>query len=63
MPPKSTIHPAGCNCEKCTGPAGIRPRGTACVRSGLRLVLLLAAICAIPFLIAAAIASGAGDRR
>ncbi|MFC4256713.1 hypothetical protein GRI97_15690 [Altererythrobacter xixiisoli] len=56
----TTIHPIGCTCPNCNGPTRTRTRAAA--RTITRALLLIAAICAIPFIVAWAFASASGNR-
>lgn len=61
--PHSAIHPIGCNCA-CCAPRGAssRPGGIA-IKAAIRVLFLIAAIFAIPFIIAHALASAKGEKR
>lgn len=56
------IHPIGCACRACA-PTGRHSRAQVAVGAITRALVLLAALCAIPFILAWAMASNAGDRR
>lgn len=57
------IHPIGCSCTKCTPVAASSGRRAIAIKAATRVLFLTAAICAIPFVVAWAIASAQGDRR
>lgn len=57
------IHPIGCRCDSCC-PAGRKHRrAELAIKAAIRVLFLTAAIFAIPFIIAHAIASAKGENR
>lgn len=57
------IHPIGCHCDCCV-PAGRKHRRTElAIKAAIRVLFLIAAIFAIPFIIAHALASAKGENR
>jgi hypothetical protein len=57
------IHPIGCSCATCAAPFSKHRRKKQAIKGGIRALFLIAALCAIPFIIAWAIADGTADRR
>ena len=57
------IHPIGCACDSCT-PGGSSNRRTGlAIKGAIRALFLIAALFAIPFIIAHALASAKGENR
>ena len=57
------LHPMGCACDTCApGGSGNRRTGLA-IRGAIRALFLIAALFAIPFIIAHALASAKGENR
>lgn len=61
--PKDIVHPIGCACRHCTPRACRNRRLDLAIRAATRVLFLIAAIIAIPFIIAHALASAKGDGR
>jgi hypothetical protein len=59
----NTIHPIGCRCDSCAAPACRARRSDLAIKAVIRVLFLTAAIFAIPFIIAHAIASAKGESR
>lgn len=62
-PRKDTVHPLGCACRACAPRACRDRRLDLAIRSTTRALFLIAAICAMPFIVAGHIASMLGDNR
>lgn len=59
----SPIHPIGCSCDSCA-PGGPSNRRTGlAIKGAIRALFLIAALFAIPFIIAHALASAKGENR
>ena len=57
------LHPIGCPCDSCA-PVGSSNRRTGlAMRGAIRALFLIAALFAIPFIIAHALASAKGENR
>ena len=60
---QSDVHPIGCTCDSCA-PVGSSSRRTGlAIRGAIRALFLIAALFAIPFIIAHALASAKGENR
>lgn len=57
------IHPIACCCRRCSPGTPTNRRIDFAIRSATRALLLIAALIAIPFIIAHALASARGDQR
>ncbi|MFN3795859.1 MAG: hypothetical protein ACK4S5_00060 [Sphingobium yanoikuyae] len=58
-----TIHPIGCRCDACGPVARKHLRTELAIKAVIRVLFLTAALFAIPFIIAHAIASAKGENR
>jgi len=65
MPRRSqpTLHPIGCACDSCAPVGSSSGRTGLAIRGAIRALFLIAALFAIPFIIAHALASAKGDNR
>lgn len=61
--PSDTVHPIGCACRICSPRACRDRRVDLAIRAATRVLFLIAAVIAIPFIIAHALASTKGDNR
>lgn len=57
------IHPIGCRCAACAAPGGKHRRAKVSIKGAGRILFLVAALCAIPFIVAWALAGASGERR
>lgn len=57
------VHPIGCNCRRCSPRTCHDRRFAFAVRAATRALFLVAALIAIPFIVAHALASVKGDNR
>lgn len=60
---KSAVHPLGCRCRKCEPQGRTNCRAELAIKATIRALFLIAALFAIPFIIAHALASAKGDQR
>ncbi|MFC0687587.1 MULTISPECIES: hypothetical protein [Novosphingobium] len=59
----NAVHPIGCTCRACTPRQCRTGRTDLAIRGATRALLLIAAVIAIPFIIAHALAAAKGDNR
>jgi hypothetical protein len=57
------IHPIGCSCNACAAPGEKHRRAKVAIKGAGRALFLIIALCAIPFIVAWALAGAAGERR
>jgi hypothetical protein len=58
-----SVHPIACSCLRCAPVGTSRHRLRIAIKAATRVLLLIAAIIAIPFVVAWAFANASGDRR
>ncbi|WP_103730672.1 hypothetical protein [Novosphingobium sp. HII-3] len=61
--PSPAVHPIGCACRACAPQTCRARRIDLAIRAATRVLFLIAAMIAIPFIIAHALASAKGDNR
>jgi hypothetical protein len=58
-----SVHSIACSCRRCTPSTGSNRRLDITVKAATRVLLLIAALIAIPFIVAHALASAKSDHR
>lgn len=59
----ATVHPMGCTCKACTPKGGGHPRAGQAIKAATRALFLIAAVLAIPFIVALALSNARGERQ
>jgi hypothetical protein len=57
------VHPIACSCRRCAPASRTNRNLDLAIKAGTRVLFLIAALIAIPFIIAHALASAKSDRR
>lgn len=60
---KTAVHPMGCRCKACAPGGSGNLRTEYAIKAAIRALFLIAAVFAIPFIVAHALASAKGEQR